>query len=88
MPLHRVAFPVGVLLLVGAFVLPCLSWLDLSAASLPYQDVSPDLAQKQAADMAALDRELGIRLWIGAAMAFLGLTALGYALGTRSRYAT
>jgi hypothetical protein len=76
----RLALVGGVLLLVAACVLPCGPFLDEGAASIPYQDPTPEMLQKQDAEIAAAREALAIRLWITAAVALVGLAATAYGL--------
>jgi hypothetical protein len=75
----RLAVTVGVLLVLGSCVLACVPFLDLSADSLPYQDPTPEMVKKQAADIAAAEHKLAVHVWIAAALAVVGLAALIYA---------
>jgi hypothetical protein len=84
----RIAYVAGTLLLVAACALPCASFAELSGASIPYQDPTPEMVQKQAAETAALEHQLVMRAWIGGALASAGLVALIYARRHRRRVVT
>lgn len=71
----RLAILAGLVLVAVACCLPTFTFLELSGTSLPYQDPTPDMLQQQASEVADLERELAVRLVIGA-----GLGAFGVAL--------
>jgi hypothetical protein len=66
----------GAVLLGAATILLCGTIGDQFAASLPYQDPTPDMLQQQVADMATARHNAITRLWISAGLAIIGLTAL------------
>ncbi len=69
----------GTLLLVAACVLPCGPLADYIGNSMPYPEPTAKLLQQQAAQAAAIERQLVIRASIAAVLAILGLAALIYA---------
>ncbi|MFJ8582061.1 hypothetical protein [Micromonospora sp. NPDC093277] len=75
----RLALTAGVLLLVASCMLPCLPFLDLSGVSMPYQDPTPEMLEKQAADVAAAEHRLTVHTAIAGALALIGLAAFSYA---------
>ena len=79
----RLALTAGVLLLVASCMLPCLPFLDLSGISMPYQDPTPEMLEKQAADIAAAERRLAVYAAVAGALAVIGLAAVVYAFTHR-----
>ncbi len=79
MPRARLALTAGVLLLIASCLLPCLPLLDLSGVSMPYQDPTPGMIEKQTADIAAAEHRLALHAAIAGALALLGLAAFFYA---------
>jgi hypothetical protein len=75
----RLALAAGVLLLVAACLLPCFSFVLDAGSALPYQDPTPEMLAKQAAENAAAERRLAVFAVIGGILAVLGLIALVYA---------
>jgi hypothetical protein len=77
----------GLVLLAAAVVLPCGPLGDYAGASMPYQDPTPEMLHKQAAEVAALGHDLAVRLQVSALIGLVALAALGYGLwswrGTR-----
>ncbi|WP_165949688.1 hypothetical protein [Micromonospora sp. KC207] len=47
--------------------------------SLPYQDPTPEMLEKQAADLAAAERRLAMCAAVADALALVGVAALAYA---------
>ncbi|EWM66789.1 MULTISPECIES: hypothetical protein [unclassified Micromonospora] len=79
----RLALTAGVLLLVASCMLPCLPFLDLSGISMPYQDPTPEMLEKQAIDIAAAERKLALYAATAGALAVVGLAAVIYAFRHR-----
>ena len=75
----RLAMTAGVLLLIASCLLPCLPFLDLSGISMPYQDPTPEMLEKQAADITAAEHRLAVHAAIAGALAVIGLAAFIYA---------
>ncbi len=75
----RLALTAGVLLLVASCMLPCLPFLELSGISMPYQDPTPEMLEKQATDIAAAEHRLAVHAAISGALALIGLAAFFYA---------
>ncbi|ROT31386.1 hypothetical protein EF879_17595 [Micromonospora sp. HM5-17] len=75
----------GALLLVGACVLPCGPIGDKVGAMFPYQDPTPEMLRRQAAEVAEAHRVLVTRLWIAAGVAVAGLALLAYGIWRRWR---
>ncbi|MEO3746083.1 hypothetical protein [Plantactinospora sp. B5E13] len=76
----RLALAAGALLVVGACVLPCGPLADEMGASFPYQDPTPEMLLRQAAEIAEARRVLVTRLWIAAGVAVVGLALLLYGI--------
>jgi hypothetical protein len=81
----RLAFVVGIVLLVTACLTPCATFSELAGTSLPYQDPTAEMLQRQAAEVAALERRLGTLAWIAGGLAIAGLVLLIYARCNRQR---
>jgi hypothetical protein len=78
----RLAVISGLVLLAAAVVLSGGPFGDYAGASMPYQDPTPEMLHKQAAEVAALRHDLVTRLQISALAGPIGLTALSYGLWT------
>ena len=76
----RLAFITSLGLLIAACLLPCGTFAEWSGTSLPYQDPTPEMLQKQAEETAALEDALFVRLSISAALGLASLGAFGYGL--------
>lgn len=74
----RLSLIAGIVMIVAACVLPCWTFVALSAASLPYQDPTPEMLAEQAAEVSALERALVLDLSIAAVLALLGVLACVY----------
>jgi hypothetical protein len=83
MPRARLAVILGSVLLVVACALPCLPFADLSGASLPYQDPTPDMLHKQAADIAAARTNFIISLLVSTILTLTGIGGVSYGIWTR-----
>jgi hypothetical protein len=83
MPRVRLAVTAAVLLLVVSCLVPCAPFADYAATSLPYQDPTPEMLKKQAAEIAAAEHRLAIHAAIAGVLAVLGLAALIYAWKNR-----
>jgi hypothetical protein len=79
MPRARLALTAGIVLLVASCLLPCLPFFDVAGMSMPYQDPTPEMLAKQAADVAAAERRFTVHAAIAGVLAVLGLAALVYA---------
>jgi hypothetical protein len=75
----------GFALLMTALILPCGPSADYAGASLPYQDPTPELLDRQAAEIAAIKHELVARFRVSALVALVGFAAIGYATWTWRR---
>jgi hypothetical protein len=74
----RLALTAGVILFVASCVLSSLAFLDLAETSMPYQDPTPEMLEKQAADIAAAERMFTVSTAIAGALALIGLAAFFY----------
>ena len=79
MPRARLALTGGLLLLVASCLLPCFSYAELAAVSMPFQDATREMLEEQAADIAAAEHTFTIHAAIAGALAILGLAAVVYA---------
>ncbi|GGM33168.1 hypothetical protein GCM10011608_17070 [Micromonospora sonchi] len=80
MPRARLALTIGVVLFVASCVLPCGPLLDEIGASFPYQDPTPEMLEKQAAEIAAAEQALAARLQITVGVVLVGAAATAYGL--------
>ncbi|GAA4437707.1 hypothetical protein [Phytohabitans houttuyneae] len=71
----RLALNAVAILFVASCALSSLAFLDLAQTSMPYQDPTPEMLEKQAADIAAAERLFTVSTAIAGALALIGLAA-------------
>ena len=82
----KIAVASSAVFLLAAILLPCGPFLRWSAASLPYQDPTPEMVKRQAAELADLERTLLVHIGISVVLALASLAAFGCALRFRRKY--
>jgi len=75
----------GVAMIVIGCALPWRTFGEWSAASLPYQDPTPEMVAEQAARVSALEQALLIELSVAVVLASLGVFACSYGFRQRAR---
>lgn len=73
----RMLTVLGVILMLAACLLPCLTFWN--GITLPDQDPTPEAIQQENADALAFEQRFQFAAWIAGALATLGLAAFIYA---------